>query len=113
MDIYDSTFTGLFYYDQATGVLIEYQLECHQLRRADGRTTKDYTLNSILLKINGQSTGLSLTPFAPNNRLTTQQIVIYSITGVVVVLIVVVVIAMIKAPGENELRNDQDPKSNN
>lgn len=112
MDIYDSTLTGMFYYDQATGVLIEYHLQCHQLRRADGRTTKDYTLNSILIKINGQSSGLSLTPFAPNTGLTTQQIIVYSITGVVVVLIVVVVIAMIKAPSEKELRNEQDPKSN-
>ncbi len=112
MDIYDSVFEGLFYHDQATGVLIEYQLQCHQVRRADGRTTKDYTLNSILLKINGLSTGLSLTPFAPNNGLTAQQILIYSITGVMVVLIVVVVIAMVKAPSEKELNNEQGPKSN-
>ena len=112
MDIYDSTLEGLFYYEQATGILLEYTLQCHQLRRADGRTRKDYSLNSVLVKINGFDTGLSLTPFAPNNKLTTQQIIVYSITGIVGVLVIVVVIAMIKAPREQRLRNEQDPKSN-
>ena len=112
VDIYDSTLEGLFYYEQTTGVLLEYSLECHQLRREDGRTTKDYSINSVLVKINGFETGLSLTPFAPNNKLTTQQIIVYSLTGIFGVLVIVVIVAMIKTPREQELRSEQDPTSN-
>ena len=99
--MYDSTYDMDIFYDGETGVMMNYSMHVFQLKRADGVTTKNYYIKSVLTSINGYDTGLSLLPTGPSDEgISTEQIIFYVIIGGFIILVGAVVVGIYRAPND-------------